>query len=112
MSGVTAAGVMAAASVVGAGVGIYSAVESQKAGKEAAKLQQQAIGDAKTAADKQAKDAEMAVNAANAKRPNTQTALDSARLAGKNGGSGTMLTGPTGVDPAALQLGKTTLLGG
>ena len=39
-------------------------------------------------------------------------ALAAAMQSGKAGGSGTMLTGPSGVDPAALQLGKSTLLGG
>jgi hypothetical protein len=33
-------------------------------------------------------------------------------LAGKAGQSGTMLTGPQGVDPTQLTLGKQTLLGG
>ena len=33
-------------------------------------------------------------------------------MSGKAGASGTMLTGPGGIDPNALQLGKSTLLGG
>ncbi len=34
-----------------------------------------------------------------------------AAQAGRGGPSGTMLTGPQGVSPDALQLGRTTLLG-
>ena len=33
-------------------------------------------------------------------------------MAGKAGQSGTMLTGPQGVDPSSLLLGKSSLLGG
>ena len=56
--------------------------------------------------------AEQANNKASQKRPDIAGALASAMLAGKAGSSGTMLTGPGGIDPGALQLGKSTLLGG
>ena len=48
---------------------------------------------------------------ANQKKPDTMAILSAAQQAGKAGPSGTMLTGPMGVDPNALTLGKTTLLG-
>ena len=51
-------------------------------------------------------------NKANAKTPDA-TALMAANLAAsKNGQAGTLLTGPGGVDPNSLKLGRSTLLGG
>jgi hypothetical protein len=52
------------------------------------------------------------MNRANQKRPDTTALLASASQAGKSGASGTMLTGPQGVDPSAMSLGRGTLLGG
>lgn len=63
-------------------------------------------------AEDTAKAASQANNKANQKRANSSAILSSNQMAGKGGQSGTMLTGPGGVDPSALQLGKTTLLGG
>lgn len=51
------------------------------------------------------------INKANAKQPNLGAFLSQNMLAAKNGNSGTMLTGPQGVDPNSLSLGKSTLLG-
>ncbi len=56
--------------------------------------------------------AEEATNRANAKSPDVAAALSAALLSGKMGNSSTMLTGPQGVDPSKLLLGKSTLLGG
>jgi hypothetical protein len=61
--------------------------------------------------DKSLKAADENMNRATQKRPNTAGILASAQQAGKAGASGTMLTGPQGVDPAALTLGRSTLLG-
>ena len=58
-----------------------------------------------------AKAADEATNSANQKRANTAGILDAAAQSGKAGASGTMLTGPQGIDPNLLNLGKTTLLG-
>ena len=104
MSGYTAI-VAAVAAVAGAGVA-YSNGQEQK--KAAEKANQQAEANAK----KQEKAADEATNRANTKRADTGAALDSATQAGKAGASGTMLTGPQGIDPAALNLSKNTLLGG
>ena len=67
---------------------------------------------AEQAALKQEKQMEQQMNAANKKRPNTTAMLDSAAQSSRAGQSGTMLTGTQGIDPAALSLGKNTLLGG
>lgn len=52
-----------------------------------------------------------AQNRVNQKKPDVGAILDQARQAGKGGASGTMLTGPMGVAPSDLTLGKKSLLG-
>lgn len=90
--------------VLGAGV---SYVQGQQAAKTAKNAQNQA----KEAAATTAKQADQAFNKANAKTPDIG-ALDAANQMQAKGGVGsTMLTGAAGVDPTALTLGKTTLLG-
>lgn len=90
-----------AATVVTAGVGYVNHQDQKEA-------QKQNIANAK----KTAEQADQANNKANQKRANSSALLSSNQMAAKGGQSGTMLTGPNGVDPSALQLGKTTLLGG
>lgn len=80
-------------------------------GSQQNKAQKSATAQAKTQADAQAKAADEATNRANQRRPNTSAAVDAASLLGKGGASGTMLTGPQGVDASALNLGRNTLLG-
>lgn len=98
--GVTAA----VAAVASTAYSIYNG-ERQASAQEGAQRQ------AKAAALKQEDAADQANNRANQKKPDTMAILDAAMQAGKGGASGTMLTGPQGVDPNALSLGKTTLLG-
>lgn len=102
MSAATA--VMAAAAVAGAYM-TYQNGEEQKAAAEKASKQ------AQQNAEKQAAQADQAANQVNQKKPDTSAILSAAQQAGKAGASGTMLTGPTGIDPSALTLGKNTLLG-
>jgi hypothetical protein len=80
---------------------------------QAASLAQasKAASESKALMDKQLKAADENMNRATAKRPNTARIVDEAAQAGKAGASGTMLTGSQGVDPAALTLGRSTLLG-
>ena len=103
MSGATSV-VMAVAAVAGAAISYQNSQEQKKSAEKAA-------SQAQTNAQKQEKAADEATNRTNTKRADTGAALDSATQAGKAGASGTMLTGPQGVDPAALNLGKNTLLG-
>lgn len=100
VTAITAVSIMAA----GAGYSIY-------AGEQARKQQSSAQGDAKNAALKQEKLQEEANNKANAKRPNVNAIMAAAQQSAKGGIGGTMLTGPAGIDPSALQLGKSSLLG-
>lgn len=76
------------------------------------KDQKEAQAQNTAAAKKTATQADEANNKANQKRANSSALLSSNQQAAKGGQSGTMLTGPSGIDPNALQLGKTTLLGG
>lgn len=103
MSGAATAA-MAAAAVAGVAIAYNNGQEQKKAAEKAS---QQAEANAK----KQEKAADEATNRANTKRADTGAALDLATQAGKAGASGTMLTGPQGVDPNMLNLGKNTLLG-
>lgn len=61
--------------------------------------------------DTQLKTAEQSSNKYNAKRPDSTAMISQTEQAAKAGASGTMLTGPQGVDPSALSLSKNTLLG-
>lgn len=103
--GISATTVLAAAAVAGTAYAVYS-------GERAADAQSKAQNEARANAAKQEKAADEATNRANQKRPDTMAILDAAAQSGKGGASGTMLTGPQGVDPSALNLGKNTLLGG
>ena len=75
-----------------------------------AEAQKKANAQAQEAAARQAKAADEAMNAANRKKPDTLAILEAAQ-AGSSGPSGTMLTGPQGIDKNAMSLGKSTLLG-
>ncbi len=102
--GISATTVLAAAAVAGTAVSIYNGQEQKKAAERSSQQAQQN-------ADKQAADADQAMNRANQKKPDTSAILSAAQQSGKSGPSGTMVTGPQGVDPSSLSLGKTTLLG-
>ena len=95
---------VAAAVVVSAGVSYYNGQQQAAANKKA--MQQ-----AKENADRQAQLAEQDMNRANQKKADSNALLSAAQQSGKAGASGTMLTGPQGIDTSNLSLGKSTLLG-
>lgn len=99
--GVTAA----VAAVVGTGYAVYS-------GERAASAQADAARKAEQNAKVQTDQADQAMNRANGKKPDIGAMLAANQQAAKGGQSGTMLTGPAGIDPNVLNLGKNTLLGG
>lgn len=111
MSGVAAA-VAAVAAVVGAGVAYQNGQETQKASKNALEQQKQAQAANEKAMKEQADLAEQGMNKSNSKSADVNSIMSGAQQAAKGGQSGTMLTGPQGVDASALTLGKNTLLGG
>ena len=98
--------------VAGAGLGytISAGEEASRKQADALTRQKKAQTQAVNAAQGQRRQSEMAINKANQQTPNVAGIMESASAA-QGGASGTMLTGPTGVDPNALALGKSTLLG-
>lgn len=106
ISAVAWAGFAAASAVA------YSAYSASQSAAKANDTQQQAMQQAKTIANQQATMQTEQINRANAKSPDTGALLSANQQAAKGGISGTMLTGPAGVDQNTLSLGKTSLLGG
>jgi type II secretory pathway pseudopilin PulG len=110
-----AIGAMIAATAAAAAGTAYSVVSSEqgrKAQGEAMSQQKQAQDRAAADAARQAEKSQEAINAANRKSPDVSGILGAAAKSAAGGPSGTMLTGPTGVNPNDLTLGKNTLLGG
>lgn len=102
----------AAVGAAGLGYSIASGEDAKRKQANALKKQESAQAQAVNAAEGQRKRSEMAINQANRQQPNVSGIMQAARAGGGDtGASGTMLTGPTGVDPNALSLGKSTLLG-
>lgn len=108
---------LAIAGIIGAAVGagglgysIASGEEASRKQADALERQKKAQTEASNAAQGQRRQSEMAINKANQQAPNVAGIMQSASEAA-GGSSGTMLTGPGGVNPNALSLGKSTLLG-
>lgn len=95
----------AIAAVASAGYAVYSGEQAKGDRKDAMETAKKNQAKSELAADQ-------AMNRANPKKPNTNAALAQIEQSAKGGPSGTMLTGPTGVDTAQLSLGRSTLLGG
>ncbi len=102
--GITATQVLAAAAVAGVAGTVYNGIEQRGAAKDSAA---RATANAK----KTAADSERATNAASARAPDVASLLSGAEAAAKGGAGSTMLTGPQGVSPDKLTLGRSTLLG-
>jgi uncharacterized protein HemX len=97
------------AAVASTGYSIYSGEQQKKQQEKSLQMQDQANKQAVATAKKQESAAEQNVNAANRKQADVSAILAAAQDAG--GADRTLLTGPTGVDPTQLALGKNTLLG-
>lgn len=95
------------AAVAVGGALTYSAYTSNQASKRQQGAQREAVAQA----EKQAAQAEREFNRANAKKPNVGAIVAANQQASLTGQAGTMLTGPQGIDPTKLELGKNTLLG-
>lgn len=96
---------------VSAAVALAGVTVSYQNGQQQKSAAESAQNQAKKNAIAQEKSANEATNRENQKSADTTSALSAAQQAGKSGASGTMLTGPQGIDPSALNLGKSTLLG-
>lgn len=97
-SSAAAVGTLALGAGAMAGLQVYQ-------GEKARKAQSRAADQARTEADQ-------AYNRANPKQPDVAAMMASNKADAAKGNAGTMLTGTLGIDPAALPLGKSTLLGG
>lgn len=109
---------LAIAGIIGAAVGagglgysIASGEDAKKKQADALSKQESAQKQAVKAAEGQRQISEMAINQANRKKPDVSSIMQAAGESASGGSAGTMLTGPTGVNPNALSLGKSTLLG-
>lgn len=99
----------AIAAVASTGYSIYSGEQQKKQQEKSLQMQEQANKQAVDTAKKQESAAEQNVNAANRKQADVSSILAAAQESG--GADRTLLTGPAGVDPNQLALGKSTLLG-
>jgi hypothetical protein len=116
MTGGASLGLSAGAAAAGGGAAGALAGDTlidQPANMAKQGLEQQAKANdtAIKAASKQAEMADQAMNRANPKEADIMGMLDANKTQAKGGQSGTMLTGPQGVDPTSLLLSKKTLLG-
>lgn len=102
----------AVAAVAGTAYTIYSGERAADAQQAALAQQQAAQQQALVQSERAQQTSQQNINRANQKRPDTMAILSQTEQAAAGGASGTMLTGPMGIDPSQLALGKNTLLGG
>ena len=102
---------VAATAAAGTGYAIAAGEEQKRAQANSMQQQQRAQQQAVAQAEAQSAKSQEAINAANRKAPDVSGILSSAARQASGGPSGTMLTGPGGVNPAQLPLGRSTLLG-
>ena len=107
-TGLTAAG--AAAAAAGTGYGIAAGESGRKAQAQAMKEQRTAQEATAAQARSQQRQSQQAMAAATRAQPDVAGIMQQAGAEG--GPTTTMLTGPMGVNPQDLQLGRQTLLGG
>lgn len=105
------AGAAVAGGAAGAAAGDSLVDKPQQQAQDAANAQKTAAEQAVKSSERQADLAYNQVQRGQGKTPDVGSMLAGNQQAAKGGGSGTMLTGPGGVDPATLNLGKNTLLG-
>jgi uncharacterized protein HemX len=107
-----AAVVGATAAAAGAGYSIVAGQQGKKQQERAMQQQERAQAAQLAQTQAQQRRSEMAMNAANRKQPDVSSIMERAGQQAGGGPSSTMLTGPGGVDPTQLSLGRSTLLGG
>ena len=111
-AGATGAAVVgAAAAAAGAGYSIAAGEDAKRKQADALGKQERAQTQAVASAETQRQQSQQLVNRANQKKPDVSSIMQAAADSSKGGAAGTMLTGPTGVDPNSLALGKSSLLG-
>lgn len=106
------AGIAAGVAAAGTGYAIVSGQESASRQREAMSRQKQAQDAAAAQARSQQRRSQQAMAAANRQEPAVADIMGRAAAEMGGGPSSTMLTGPMGVSPQELNLGRTSLLGG
>lgn len=109
--GAVVAGTGVAATAAGVGYTIASGEDAKRKQADALGKQERAQTQAVASAETQRQQSQQLVNQANRKKPDVSSIMQAAADSSKGGAAGTMLTGPTGVDPNSLALGKSSLLG-
>jgi len=112
MSFVIAAVVGTAAVAAGVGYTVYAGEQGKKAQKQAMEQQQAAQARASRQAEEQATASKAAIRRREQQMPDVASIMAAAQESGMGGPASTMLTGPAGIDPSQLTLGRNTLLGG
>ena len=102
----------AAAAAAGTGYAVYAGERADKAQEQALGEQRQAQTQASAQAASQQRRSAQAMAAANRRQPDMGSIMAGAAEGAGGGPTSTMLTGPTGVNPQDLALGRSSLLGG
>ena len=110
--GTIAAVVAASAAVAGTAYSVVAGQDAKKQQEKAMQQQQRAQAQQLEMAQAQRRRSETAMNAASRRTPDVGGIMERAGQQAAGGPSATMLTGPGGVDPTQLSLGRSTLLGG
>ena len=112
MSAVVTAIVAVSVAAAATGYSIYAGEQGKKAQQDAMRKQEAAQAEAAKQAKLQTEQSQAAMRAANRRAPDVAGIMQAAQESAQGGPSSTMLTGPMGVNPQDLQLGRSSLLGG
>lgn len=106
------AGIAAGVSAAGTAYSVVAGERGASMQRQAMRRQQQAQTQAVAQARSQQRQSQEAMAMANRREPDIATALASGMADQAGGPASTMLTGPGGVEPSSLMLGRQSLLGG
>lgn len=105
------AGVAAGIAAAGTSYAIVAGEQGKSAQERAMQEQRRSQQRAAMEAEKQASASEAAMRRASAREPDVAGIMAAAQQTAAGGPSATMLTGPQGIDPSQLSLGRSSLLG-
>lgn len=103
-------GAAVATAAAGTGYSVYAGEQGKKAQNQAMQRQERAQAETAQRAAMQQQRSQRAMTKASQAQPDVASIMASAQEAA-SGPSATMLTGPQGIDPSQLSLGRSTLLG-
>ena len=106
------AGIAVGVAAAGTGYAIVAGEQGKKAQEEAMRNQRAAQARASRQAEAQATASKAAIRRSEQQAPDVASIMAAAQESGAGGPASTMLTGPAGIDPSKLTLGRNTLLGG